>query len=339
MALGGALVEAPEPRVASMVGAAPTDCASADAALADISGTVKDVNGDIVPGATVLLKAPPPAGQRTVTASDTGFFDFGSLQPGLRYVIVVSAPSFESWTSPPLEPAPGQYINLSGISLGLPNAVTSVTVLSSPVEIATQQVRIEEQQRVLGIIPNFYVVYDSKNAVAMTARLKFQMALKVSIDPVSFAGAVFVGAINQSADTPDYRQGWVGYGQRVGAVYADGFTDTMFGGAILPWLFHQDPRYYYQGTGTIKSRALHALSGPFLCKGDNGKWQPNFSSVGGDLISASISNVYYPSSNRGLGWTFENLLIDTAQREASTLIQEFLLRKLTPSAKKQKLDN
>ena len=33
----------------------------------------------------------------------------------------------------------------------------------------------------------------------------------------------------------------------------------MIGGAILPSLLHQDPRYFYQGSGTKKSRALHAL--------------------------------------------------------------------------------
>lgn len=44
----------------------------------------------------------------------------------------------------------------------------------------------------------------------------------------------------------------------------------MIGGAILPSLLHQDPRYFYQGTGTNESRTLHALSYPFVCKGDNG---------------------------------------------------------------------
>jgi hypothetical protein len=75
----------------------------------------------------------------------------------------------------------------------------------------------------------------------------------------------------------------------------------MIGGAILPSLLHQDPRYFYQGTGTKKSRALHALSNSFVCKGDNGRRQPNYSSIGGDLASAAISNAYYPASNRGVG--------------------------------------
>ncbi len=79
---------------------------------------------------------------------------------------------------------------------------------------------------------------------------------------------------------------------------------------------------------------MHALANPFVCRGDNGKNEINISSMGGDLISASLSNIYYPVSNRGAGFVFTNFAIDTAEREASSLIQEFVIRKLTPSARK-----
>jgi hypothetical protein len=125
-----------------------------------------------------------------------------------------------------------------------------------------------------------------------------------------------------------------GYAERFGQAYADGLTDIMFGGAILPSLLRQDPRYYYQGTGSIKSRTLHALSNPFICKGDNGRLQPNYSSIGGDLASSALSNLYYPKADRGVGPTFQSLLFDTAERAGASLFQEFVIRKLTPSAKR-----
>ena len=179
------------------------------------------------------------------------------------------------------------------------------------------------------------MLFRSENAVPLTAKLKFQLAFKTSIDPISFLGAAFLAGINQASDNPDYVQGAKGYGERFGAVYTDGLTDTFIGGAILPAILHQDPRYYYQGTGSHRSRAIHALEAPFICKGDNGEWQPNYSSVGGDLISASLSTSYYPKDDRTAGFVFQNFLIDTAEREVSTLIQEFILRKFTPSAKKR----
>lgn len=300
-----------------------------------LSGTVLDSNGDLVPGAKVVLEDGNPSDRKSTSAGDNGQFEFAGLPPRSAYHVTVSAPGFKDWTSPLLALGAGEFQLVTGIALKLSEAETSVTVYSSTEQIATQQVRIEEEQRVLGFIPNFYVVYDSKDAVPMTTKLKFQMALRVSVDPVTIFGSAFLAAINQAADTPDFQQGWKGYGQRFGAVYADGFTDIMFGGAILPSLLHQDPRYFYQGTGTKKSRLMHALSNPFICKGDNGNWQPNYSSMGGDLISASLSNLYYPASNRGAGFVFENFAISTAEREVSSILQEFVIRKFTPSAHKQ----
>jgi hypothetical protein len=61
--------------------------------------------------------------------------------------------------------------------------------------------------------------------------------------------------------------------------------------------------------------------------------QPNYSSLGGDLASTTLSNVYYPASNRGAGRVFENFIISTGERMLSSVIQEFILRRLTPQPK------
>ena len=116
----------------------------------------------------------------------------------------------------------------------------------------------------------------------MTAKLKFKLALKVAVDPVTILGIGFIAGLDQAGNTPDYQQGAKGYGQRFGAIAADGTTDILFGGAVLPSLLHQDPRYFYQGKGTTRSRFFHAVTYPFVCRGDNGQTQPNYSSLGGD---------------------------------------------------------
>jgi hypothetical protein len=300
-----------------------------------ITGTVTDGNGDIVPGATVVVEpVQGSASKAQVLANDNGFFVVPGLKPKVSYRVTISATGFDPWIAPSVMLAPGQYFEVTGIKLKLENAVVSVTVTATTVEMATEQVQIEEKQRILGFVPNFYVVYDSENAVPLTAKLKFQMAYKVAVDPVSIFGAAFLAATNQAGNTPNFQQGWKGYGQRFGAAYADGVTDIMFGGAILPSLLHQDPRYFYQGTGTTTSRLRHALLNPFVCRGDNGRQQPNYSSMGGDLISSAISNSYYPSSNRGAAFTFEGFAVATGTREISSVLQEFVLRKLTPSAKR-----
>lgn len=299
---------------------------------ANLDGTVTDDYGDVVPGASVVLNGPGPRDHRGAVANDSGFFQFGELNPG-SYSVSISAKGFENWNSRPIALAAGQFFDVTGIKLKLERSVASVTVNSSTEQIAAEQVRLAEEQRILGFIPNFYVVYDSKHAVPMTTKLKFQMAYRVSIDPVTILGAAVLAGMNQAGDAPNYREGAVGYAERFGSGYADGVTDVFFGGAILPSLLHQDPRYFYQGTGTIKSRLMHAMAAPFVCKGDNGKNEVNISSMGGDLISGAISNTYYPASNRGAGLVFEGFLMSTGEREVSTVVQEFVIRKLTPAAR------
>jgi hypothetical protein len=298
-----------------------------------IVGTVVDVNNNTVPGAAVVLQGPVAKSPRTAVSNDNGFFEFSDLDPE-TYHVSISAQGFASWTSPDVTLQPGQYVILTVNKLRIAQAVTTVTVGYSAEELATEQVKIEEKQRVLGIIPNFYVSYD-QNAAPLTTKLKFQLAAKVSLDPVTFLGVGIVAAAGQAGQHPDYPQGAKGYAERYGAAYANGFSDIMIGGAILPSLLHQDPRYFYQGTGTNKSRALHALDSPFVCRGDNGQRQPNYSTIGGDLASAALTNAYYPASNRGLGLFFGNFVIGTGQRAASNLVQEFVLRRITSKAKAQ----
>lgn len=299
-----------------------------------IVGTAVDVNNEPVPGASVTLQGPALRDPRAIVSNDSGFFEFKDLEPGSPYHVIISAVGFADWTSDEVILKPGQYVILTVSKLRIATALTQVNVGYSPVEIATEQVKIEEQQRIFGFIPNFYAEYDP-NAAPLTTKLKFQLAAKVSYDPVTLIGVGVFAAANQAGDRPNYPQGAKGYAERYGAVYADGVTDIMIGGAVLPSLLHQDPRYYYQGTGTNKSRVFHALRSSFVCKGDNGQWQPNYSTVGGDLASAALSNAYYPSSNRGVGLFLSNFFVDTGQRAAANLAQEFLLRRLT-KAKNQK---
>jgi Carboxypeptidase regulatory-like domain len=295
-------------------------------------GTVTDVNDDLVLGATVALEGPSPADHQSVETNDSGFFKLDHLNPGITYHVTVSARGFADWTSPEVILKPGQYMELTGIRLSIAAAVTTVKAVVSTEEIATEQERVEEQQRVLGFIPNFYVVYDH-DAVPLTTKLKFRLAFKTMSDPITILGSALVAGVDQATDTYNYGQGWDAYAQRFGANYANGLTEIVIGGAILPSILHQDPRYFYQGTGTTKSRIRHALINPFICRGDNGRQQFNYSSLGGYLASGAIANAYYPASDRGVGLVFSTAGVEIGADMASSILQEFVLRKLTPSAK------
>ena len=295
---------------------------------ATIIGTVSDVNGDVIPSATVVLKEVEGNDPRTILTTATGMFEFHNVTPGIAYQLSINAKDYENWISTPIILNPDQFKLVTGIQMRIAPFRITVDVHYDPVEVATEQLKAEEKQRVFGIIPNFYVSYENDPA-PLTTKMKFKLALKVSTDPVTATGVLLVASAKQAGNTPDYGQGWGAYGKRIGAVATDGFSDIMIGGAILPSLLHQDPRYFYQGTGTTASRFRHAVLNTFVARGDNGKSQPNYSSLGGVLASSSLANLYYPRSNRGAGLVFGNFAIGIAERIGASVAQEFLLGKFT----------
>jgi hypothetical protein len=295
---------------------------------ATVMGTVTDLNGDVIPNATVVLREVEGNDPRTIPTTGSGMFQFHDVTPGINYQLSISAKGYEDWISTPIILNPDQFKIVTSIQLRIPTYRITVDVHYDPVKVATEQFKAEEKQRVFGIIPNFYVSYE-RNPAPLTPKMKFKLALKLSTDPVTAAGVFLVASAKQAGNTPDYGQGWGAYGKRVGVIAADGFSDIMIGGAILPSLLHQDPRYFYQGTGTTGSRFRHAVFSTFVARTDQGESQPNYSSLGGVLASSSLANLYYPKSNRGAGLVFGNFAIGIAERIGASLAQEFLLGKFT----------
>ena len=210
--------------------------------------------------------------------------------------------------------------------------VTQIQVVLPSFEVAEEELKVEEKQRVFGVIPNFYVSY-VPNAAPLAPRQKFHLAWRSTIDPVNFALIGVIAGVQQADNTwSGYGQGAQGYAKRYGASYADFAISTFIGSAILPSLLKQDPRYFYKGTGTVRQRVLYAIANSVICKGDNGHWQANYSGILGSLASGGISNLYYPAQNRnGAGLTFENTLIGIGESAATNILQEFVIRKLTPN--------
>jgi carboxypeptidase family protein len=294
--------------------------------IATLSGTVTDDAGGVIPRAVVAITDSGAQTSQEVITGDDGTFLVSGFHPSIAYRLVISIEGFSTWASQDITLAPDESRSLGNIALhlSLRTTVNAITVE----QLAREQVRAAEQQTIFGIIPNFYTVYD-KNAVPLSSKLKFQLALKYSTEPVTIVGVGFLAGVYQAVDLPAYPQGAAGYAQRFAAIYVNSVTNIMIAGAVLPSLFHQDPRYFYQGTGSITSRTRHALFAPFVARGDNGHLQFNISSVGGDFASGAIPNLYYPQSDRGARLVFVGVAVATAGRIANTLAQEFLFSRMT----------
>jgi hypothetical protein len=294
-----------------------------------ISGTVVDGSGAVVAGARVRLTREDQSPDQEVLSGDGGQFSFANIAPGPFHLTITSAGFATQTSSGILHSA--EDCTLPKTALAVATAVTDVEVELSQTEVAEEEIKIEEKQRVLGVIPNFYVSYDP-NAVSLTSKQKFKLAWKMIVDPVTLVLVGGIAGVEQAQnDFSGYGQGAQGYGKRFGAGYADTITGTFIGSAILPSLLKQDPRYFYKGSGSKRSRILYAIANAVICKGDNGRWQANYSNILGSLAAGGISNLYYPAQDRnGAGLTFENAAIGIGASAAANLLQEFLIRKLTP---------
>lgn len=316
-----------------------------------ISGTVVDPDGAVIANVKVTLaqsgataQGANPAGltptgensKREALSDGEGHFAFADAPPG-PFQLSFAAPGFASLEQSGILHAGEDHV-IPQIALAVARNTVDVEVTLSREQVAEDEVRVEEKQRLLGVFPNFYVTYNPK-APPLTTKLKFHLAWKTSVDPVSLAIVAGVAGIQQSDNAfSGYGQGAQGYAKRFGAAYADFVSGTFIGSAILPSLLKQDPRYFYKGTGSRKSRFLYAVANSVICKGDNGRWQPNYSFIIGDLASGGISNLYYPAQNRnGAALTFENTAIAIGAGAIGNVVQEFFLRKLTPHAPAQDL--
>lgn len=308
---------------------APGAAQSSAQALAAVSGTIVDPNGDLVQGAKVVLSG--PGGDRAVQSDERGEFSFSGLSSG-SFRLTITAPGMSPASVPGIVLAPGEVRFLPKLLVSLSTGVTEVRVTADQEQIAEEEVHTEESQRVLGVFPNFYSVYD-RDTPPLNTRQKYQLALRTMIDPMSFAGAAALASGEPIENKyPGYGVGFEGFAKRFGAAYANDFDGRMLGSAVFPSLFHQDPRYFYKGTGSIRSRALYAIAQTFYCRSDSGHGEPNYSEVLGSFAAGGLSNLYYPAANRGVSLVFFNGLIEIGGHAGTNLVREFILKGFTTHA-------
>src|SRR6202162_4755719 len=185
-------------------------------------------------------------------------------------------------------------------------------------------------QRLLGIVPNFYVTYDP-NAAPLTAAQKFHLGLRTLIDPEVILSNAAGAGIEQWRNTTDrqFGQGMEGYGKRFGGNYAATVTHVLIGHALTQSVFHQDPRYFYKGAGSFRSRFLYAIGTAFVAKGDNGHWQPDYSDIIGGLAAREILSPLHSYTSRPGLRAFHGFLLGFSGRATDHLTQEFIYRWLT----------
>jgi hypothetical protein len=293
-----------------------------------ISGKVVDQSGASIAGAVVKLTREGQSLGLEVASDEDGLFAFSNVAPGPFQLTISSSGLASHEFSGTLQSGEAYVTPL--IMLVIPTQVTEVHVGLPPEELADVQIKEQEKQRVLGVIPNFYVSYEP-NSAPLTAKHKFELAWKSASDPVTLVGVGVLAGIGQAGDRwGAYGQGAQGYAKRYGASYANVFASTFIGGAVIPSVLKQDPRYFYKGSSSKRSRVLYAVASSVICKGDNGRWQPNYSNVIGSFAGAGLQALYLPANDhRGSGFILSSALIRLGETSLAGVLQEFVFSKVT----------
>ena len=287
-------------------------------------------------GAVVRLTSKDQSFSREAVPGDNGEFSFPKVPPG-HFTLSVNSAGFgdQAFSG---ELAPGQTYLVPAIVLSVATVVTTVDVKEplDPVELATEQVKEQEQQRMLRFIPNFYVTYRD-DAAPLTTKLKFQLAWKSSTDPVTLlalpSSRDYSRPVTSTQNLGKARRAMASASARLTRVI---ITSTFLSGAVFPSLLKQDPRYFYKGTGSTGSRILRAVGNSVVCKGDNGRWQTNYSNIAGIFGGAAVSSTYYPARKQA-AVILSNSLIRLGESSLAGIFQEFIARKLTKPPKGQAL--
>ncbi len=300
-----------------------------------IQGKVTDPSGAPILGAVVVVEG--GGDSRTTVTDIEGAFHI-SFPRSAGYELKISASGMSDWTYKSVA-ASAPEIKPLLVVMQLAPTTTSVTVGLSPKELAEEQVKRATQQRVGGILPNYFVAYD-KHTAPLSPQQKFTLSFKTLIDPATIASVGITAGIQQARNSYwQFGQGSEAYAKRFAAAWGTAATSLMSTSVVAASALHQDPRYFYSGRGTRKQRAWYAIKSAFRAKGDDGRWQPPYASFLGTIAAAELSDLYYPGSRTQYTLLGRALMFHFGGLIALNLGQEFLLKKVTSHTPRQSVTN
>ena len=163
---------------------------------------------------------------------------------------------------------------------------------------ASGQSKAASNDRLGFALPNFLTVQNGAQVTPLNSKQKFQVVGRGSFDYANFVWYGVLSGISQAENSePGFGQGAKGFGKRYASTWADGVIENFMVGAVLPSVFHQDPRFYQMGQGAFGNRFGYSATRVFVTRGDSGHRQFNASEVLGSAMSACISTFsYHPHS-------------------------------------------
>ena len=174
----------------------------------------------------------------------------------------------------------------------------------------------KKDDRLFGILPNYFTVEGASDSRPLTAKEKFKITAESAFDPVEFGVVGVLAGFNQAENQDkSFGQGAMGYAKRYGVGFADQGVGNLMTGAVFPGVTaRRSPLLPVGQRRLLRHRFDHALARTFVTPTDSGAKRFNYSEFLGNAAAAGISNAYIPRTERTLdntGTTFaEQIAVD-----------------------------
>jgi hypothetical protein len=154
---------------------------------------------------------------------------------------------------------------------------------------------------------------------------KWNYFVRETASPLTFGGGTFNAVFSQVTNTdPRYGVNRVAFAERFGASIGDIATQNFFGDFLVASAFHEDPRYFREGSEYgFWHRAGYALSRAVVIRKDSGENAFNYDNVIGSALSTGFSNLYYPRASRNTRGMAMHFGSDVADNGFVNLAPEF----------------
>ena len=175
------------------------------------------------------------------------------------------------------------------------------------------------------IFPGYETVHPIEGRVPkITVGQKFEIAYRKTFDPsIVPQAAIFAAASQTGYYGPQYGPGAGPYLERFGYYAGNLAASNLFSDAVVPSVFHQDPRYFRKGRGSVAGRTWWALRSEFVTESDRGNQTFNISKALGYGMATALSSAYSPGGPQSPAGFSESYGIKFGVNFVANLFREF----------------
>ncbi|MGA3133811.1 MAG: carboxypeptidase regulatory-like domain-containing protein [Terracidiphilus sp.] len=187
----------------------------------NLSGTVRDGTGAVVPNASVTLTNEATGDSRETVDNGSGYFTFAAVQAG-SYTVVIKTTGFATWQQTGIVMNAGDVREVAGIALKVGAASQTVTVLASPAQMVPTDTGVRSD------------VISSKDLQTLSLESRNVSELLKVLPGVTYVpnGTNGGGSVDFSAESPTGSTDGVGYSPS-GSPYRGGTSYLLDGANII----------------------------------------------------------------------------------------------------------